>query len=103
MLHLADPDRAIAEVATGVARGPWIGHVSGGTPLGAGVPLTFAAPPLFAAIVPLEFIFDLDPDDQFLLFCTRDGTVKTLFEDLGAMREAHAQLAAAFDRIDRRD
>jgi predicted short-subunit dehydrogenase-like oxidoreductase (DUF2520 family) len=28
------PDRAIAEVARGVARGPWVAHVSGATPLG---------------------------------------------------------------------
>jgi predicted short-subunit dehydrogenase-like oxidoreductase (DUF2520 family) len=29
------PDRAIAEVAAGIAPGPWVAHVSGGTPLSA--------------------------------------------------------------------
>jgi predicted short-subunit dehydrogenase-like oxidoreductase (DUF2520 family) len=29
------PDGAIAEVAAGIERGPWVGHVSGATPLGA--------------------------------------------------------------------
>jgi predicted short-subunit dehydrogenase-like oxidoreductase (DUF2520 family) len=32
---LCVPDRAIAEVAASVEPGPWIGHVSGGTPLAA--------------------------------------------------------------------
>jgi predicted short-subunit dehydrogenase-like oxidoreductase (DUF2520 family) len=32
---LCVPDRAIAEVAAGVEPGPWLGHVSGGTPLNA--------------------------------------------------------------------
>lgn len=32
---LCVPDRAIAEVAAAVARGPWIAHVSGATPLAA--------------------------------------------------------------------
>jgi predicted short-subunit dehydrogenase-like oxidoreductase (DUF2520 family) len=30
---LCVPDRAIAEVAAGIERGPWVAHVSGGTPL----------------------------------------------------------------------
>src|SRR6188472_4369298 len=32
---LCVPDRAIAEVAAGLEPGPWVGHVSGGTPLAA--------------------------------------------------------------------
>jgi predicted short-subunit dehydrogenase-like oxidoreductase (DUF2520 family) len=32
------PDRAIAGVAAAVERGPWVGHVSGGTPLAALAP-----------------------------------------------------------------
>ncbi len=32
---LCVPDRAIAEVARGIAPGPWVAHVSGGTPLAA--------------------------------------------------------------------
>ena len=35
---LCVPDRAIAEVAAGLDPGPWIGHVSGGTPLAALAP-----------------------------------------------------------------
>ena len=35
---LCVPDRAIAEVAAGVEPGPWVGHVSGGTPLAALAP-----------------------------------------------------------------
>jgi predicted short-subunit dehydrogenase-like oxidoreductase (DUF2520 family) len=35
---LCVPDRAIAEVAEGIASGPWIAHVSGGTPLAALAP-----------------------------------------------------------------
>ena len=33
LVLLCVPDRAIAEVAAAVERGPWIGHVSGATPL----------------------------------------------------------------------
>ena len=35
---LCVPDRAIAEVAAGIDPGPWVGHVSGGTPLEALAP-----------------------------------------------------------------
>ncbi len=35
---LCVPDRAIPEVAAGLASGPWIAHVSGGTPLAALAP-----------------------------------------------------------------
>ncbi len=35
---LCVPDRAIAEVAAAVEPGPWVGHVSGGTPLAALAP-----------------------------------------------------------------
>jgi predicted short-subunit dehydrogenase-like oxidoreductase (DUF2520 family) len=35
LVLLCVPDRAIAEVAAGIAPGPWIAHVSGGTPLSA--------------------------------------------------------------------
>jgi predicted short-subunit dehydrogenase-like oxidoreductase (DUF2520 family) len=35
LLLLCVPDRAIAEVARSIEPGPWIGHVSGGTPLAA--------------------------------------------------------------------
>jgi predicted short-subunit dehydrogenase-like oxidoreductase (DUF2520 family) len=35
---LCVPDRAIAEVAAGIAPGPWVAHVSGGTPLEALAP-----------------------------------------------------------------
>ena len=37
---LCVPDRAIAEVAAGIAPGPWIGHTSGATPLAALAPHT---------------------------------------------------------------
>ena len=37
---LCVPDRAIAEVAGSIALGPWVGHVSGATPLGALAPHT---------------------------------------------------------------
>jgi predicted short-subunit dehydrogenase-like oxidoreductase (DUF2520 family) len=37
---LCVPDRAIAEVAAGIGPGPWVGHVSGGTPLAALAPHT---------------------------------------------------------------
>src|SRR5262245_40298753 len=35
---LCVPDRAIGEVAPSIAPGPWIGHVSGATPLSALAP-----------------------------------------------------------------
>jgi predicted short-subunit dehydrogenase-like oxidoreductase (DUF2520 family) len=35
LVVLCVPDRAIAEVAAGIATGPWIAHVSGATPLAA--------------------------------------------------------------------
>jgi predicted short-subunit dehydrogenase-like oxidoreductase (DUF2520 family) len=35
LVLLCVPDRAIAEVAAGIDAGPWIAHVSGGTPLSA--------------------------------------------------------------------
>ena len=35
---LCVPDRAIAEVASAIERGPWVAHVSGGTPLDALAP-----------------------------------------------------------------
>jgi predicted short-subunit dehydrogenase-like oxidoreductase (DUF2520 family) len=35
---LCVPDRAIVEVAAGIAPGPWVAHVSGGTPLAALAP-----------------------------------------------------------------
>ncbi len=35
---LCVPDRAIADVAAGLELGPWVGHVSGGTPLAALAP-----------------------------------------------------------------
>jgi predicted short-subunit dehydrogenase-like oxidoreductase (DUF2520 family) len=35
LVLLCVPDRAIAEVAAGIGTGPWVAHVSGGTPLGA--------------------------------------------------------------------
>lgn len=35
LVLLCVPDRAIAEVAAGIAPGPWIAHVSGATPLAA--------------------------------------------------------------------
>ena len=35
LVLLCVPDRAIAEVAAGIARGPWVAHTSGGTPLAA--------------------------------------------------------------------
>ncbi len=37
---LCVPDRAIAEVARSIERGPWLAHVSGGTPLAALAPHT---------------------------------------------------------------
>jgi len=45
---LCVPDRAIAEVARAVEPGPWVAHVSGGTPLGALAPhtLRFSVHPL---------------------------------------------------------
>src|SRR6185312_11665203 len=38
LVLLCVPDRAIAEVAAGIEPGPWVGHVSGGTPLAALAP-----------------------------------------------------------------
>jgi predicted short-subunit dehydrogenase-like oxidoreductase (DUF2520 family) len=38
VVFLCVPDRAIAEVAAAVEPGPWVGHVSGGTPLEALAP-----------------------------------------------------------------
>jgi predicted short-subunit dehydrogenase-like oxidoreductase (DUF2520 family) len=35
LVLLCVPDRAIAEVAAGIERGPWVAHTSGGTPLAA--------------------------------------------------------------------
>ena len=35
LVLLCVPDRAIAEVASAIAPGPWVAHVSGGTPLAA--------------------------------------------------------------------
>jgi predicted short-subunit dehydrogenase-like oxidoreductase (DUF2520 family) len=45
---LCVPDRAIAEVASAIERGPWVAHVSGGTPLDALGPhtLRFSVHPL---------------------------------------------------------
>ena len=45
---LCVPDRAIAEVARSIERGPWVAHVSGGTPLEALAPhtLRFSVHPL---------------------------------------------------------
>ncbi len=45
---LCVPDRAIAEVAAGIKPGPWVGHVSGATPLAALAPHTrrFSVHPL---------------------------------------------------------
>jgi predicted short-subunit dehydrogenase-like oxidoreductase (DUF2520 family) len=40
LLLLCVPDRAISEVAAGIAPGPWVAHVSGATPLEALVPHT---------------------------------------------------------------
>jgi predicted short-subunit dehydrogenase-like oxidoreductase (DUF2520 family) len=40
LVLLCVPDRAIAEVAADVAPGPWVAHVSGGTPLAALTPHT---------------------------------------------------------------
>lgn len=51
---LCVPDRAIAEVAAAIEPGPWVGHVSGGTPL--------------AALAPHERRFSLHPLQTF----TRD-------------------------------
>ena len=35
LVLLCVPDRVIAEVASAIAPGPWVAHVSGGTPLAA--------------------------------------------------------------------
>ena len=48
---LCVPDRAITEVAAAVEPGPWVGHVSGGTPL--------------AALAPHERRFSLHPLQTF--------------------------------------
>jgi len=48
---LCVPDRAIAEVAAGIERGPWVAHTSGGTPL--------------AALGPHERRFSLHPLQTF--------------------------------------
>jgi predicted short-subunit dehydrogenase-like oxidoreductase (DUF2520 family) len=40
LVLLCVPDRAIAEVAAGIAPGPWVAHVSGATPLAALAPHT---------------------------------------------------------------
>jgi predicted short-subunit dehydrogenase-like oxidoreductase (DUF2520 family) len=51
LVLLCVPDRAIAEVAVSVAAGPWVGHVSGATPL--------------AALAPHERRFGLHPLQTF--------------------------------------
>ena len=51
LVLLCVPDRAIAEVAAGIAPGPWIAHVSGATPL--------------AALDPHERRFGLHPLQSF--------------------------------------
>ena len=38
VMLLCGPDRAIAEIAAGIEPGPWVAHVSGGTPLEALAP-----------------------------------------------------------------
>ncbi len=55
---LSVPDRTIAEVAAGVGPGPWVAHVSGGTPLAALQPHTrrFSVHPL------QTFTLDRGPD-----------------------------------------
>src|SRR3989441_11833180 len=47
------PDRAIAEVAAGIAVGPWVAHVSGATPL--------------ASLDPHERRFSIHPLQTFTL------------------------------------
>jgi predicted short-subunit dehydrogenase-like oxidoreductase (DUF2520 family) len=51
LVLLCVPDRAIAEVAAGVEPGPWLGHVSGATPL--------------TALAPHERRFSLHPLQTF--------------------------------------
>src|SRR6476620_3363905 len=48
LVLLCVPDRVISEVASAIAPGPWVAHVSGGTPLGALAPhtLRFSVHPL---------------------------------------------------------
>jgi predicted short-subunit dehydrogenase-like oxidoreductase (DUF2520 family) len=53
LVLLCVPDRAIAEVAAGLEPGPWVGHVSGATPL--------------AALAPHERRFSLHPLQTFTL------------------------------------
>jgi len=51
LVLLCVPDRAIAEVASGIAPGPWVAHVSGATPL--------------AALAPHERRFGMHPLQSF--------------------------------------
>jgi predicted short-subunit dehydrogenase-like oxidoreductase (DUF2520 family) len=53
LVILCVPDRAIAEVAAGIEAGPWVAHVSGGTPL--------------SALAPHERRFSLHPLQTFTL------------------------------------
>jgi len=75
LVLLCVPDRAIAEVAAGIATGPWIAHVSGATPL--------------AALDPHRRRFGLHPLQSF----TRDRGAEQLDGAYGAVT-AESEAAA---------
>lgn len=75
LVLLCVPDRAIAEVAAGIATGPWIAHVSGATPL--------------AALDPHRRRFGLHPLQTF----TRDRGAEQLDGAYGAVT-AESEAAA---------
>jgi predicted short-subunit dehydrogenase-like oxidoreductase (DUF2520 family) len=70
---LCVPDRAIAEVAASIEPGPWVAHVSGGTPL--------------AALAPHERRFSVHP----LQTLTRDGGASQLDGAWGAVTAEAAE------------
>lgn len=77
LVLLCVPDRAIAEVAAGVAPGPWVAHVSGATPL--------------AALDPHRRRFGLHPLQTF----TRDRGAEQLDGAYAAVTGESEEAAAA--------
>lgn len=83
LVLLCVPDRAIADVASKIAPGPWVAHVSGGTPLAALDPHVrrFSLHPL------QTFTHDRGPEQL-------DGAWAAITGETGKAREVANQLAA---------
>ena len=77
LVLLCVPDRTIAEVAAGIEAGPWVAHVSGGTPL--------------AALAPHDRRFSLHPLQTFTL----DRGAEQLDGAWGAVSGESAEATAA--------